>query len=234
MQIEQILREKIILCTGPSFGRREMLKTITEQDQKLIAFKKIFLATNDPANLDLTFGEITPATELLVQRGKQLDCINCIIRTIKNAVNDPECLDDDILLFKHESVYLSDMHLVQKAVGKIAAGYDCVAKYWIGFPHTYTPGRLNNYYHSDSFYLRVGAARPIFKDHPVLQTFTEEYQFCEEYLTKYLLNLIEKIYRIDYHHSSWKDNELGLFHIPRYEDPPEWLWDKINYHELYL
>lgn len=223
----------MILCTGPSFGRKEMLKAITERDQKIIPFKKIFLATNDPANLDLTFSGKSPVTELLVQRGKQLDCLNCIIRTIRMAVNDPECLDDDIILFKHESVYISDMHLVNQAIGKIRAGYGCVAKYWIGFPHTRIEGRLNDYYHSDSLYLRVGAARPLFKDHPVLTSFTQDFQFCEEYLTKYLIGLMEKVYRIDYHHSSWKDNELGLFHIPRYEDPPEWIWDKKNYHELY-
>jgi hypothetical protein len=233
MQLQETLQSKMILCTGPSFGRNEMLKTVTERDQGIIPFKKIFLATNDPANLDIMFGDKKPVVELLEQRGKQLDCINCIIRSIHNVVSDPECADDDIILFKHESVYISDMHLVQKAVGKIIDGYDCVIKYWLGFPHTEIPGRLNDYYHSDSFYMRVGAARPIFKDHPPLTAFTPEYQFCEEYLTKYLIRRIEKIYRLDYHHSSWKDNELGLFHIPRYEDPPEWLWDKKNYHELY-
>lgn len=225
---------KIILCTGPSFGRADMLKAVTERDQQILPFKKIFLATNDPKNLKVTIGGKSPVAELLVQRGKQLDCLNCIIRSIRNVVNDPESLDDDIILFKHESVYINDMNLVQKAIAKIRSGYDCVAKYWLGFSHTYTPGRLNDYYHSDSFYLRVGAARPIFKDHPVLPSFTEDYQFCEEYLTKHLFSRIPSIYRIDYHHSSWKDNELGLFHIPRYEDPPEWLWDKKNYHELYL
>lgn len=225
--------DNIILCTGPSFGRFEMLKTITERDDRIIPFKKIFLATNDPANCAITFNGKLPHVELLVQKGKQLDCLNCIIRTIRNAVNDPECGDDDILLFKHESVYISDMHLISQALAKIAAGCDGVAKYWIGFSHTKTAGRLNDYYHSDSFFLRVGAARPIFKNHPVLTSFTDDFQFCEEYLTKHLFALLQKMYRIDYHHSSWKDNELGFYHIPRYEDPPEWLWDKKNYHELY-
>ncbi len=225
--------DRIILCTGPSFGRGDLLKSVTERDHEILPFKKIFLATNDPRNLGVEFHGKRPAVELLVQRGKQLDCLNCIIRSIRNVVNDPECLDDDIILFKHESVYISDMNLVRKAIGKILDGFDCVAKYWIGFPHTKTPGRLNDYYHPNSFFLRVGAARPIFKDHPVIPYFTEEYQFCEEYLTKYLFSRLSRIYRIDYHHSSWKDNELGFYHIPRYEDPPEWLWDKKNYDELY-
>ncbi len=225
--------DNIILCTGPSFGRFQMLKEITERDDAIISFKKIFLVTNDPVNSAIRFNGRRPHVEVLVQRGKQLDCLNCIIRSIRNAVNDPECLDDDILLFKHESVFISDMHLVTKALKKIRDGYDAVAKYWIGFPHTKTAGRLNDYYHSDSFFLRVGAARPIFKDHPILPSFTEEVQFCEEYLTKILFAPLQKIYRIDYHHSSWQDNELGFYHIPRYEDPPEWLWDKKNYHELY-
>jgi hypothetical protein len=231
--IEEALNNRIILCTGPSFGRAAMLKSTIEKDMALIPFKKIFLSTNDPKNLSLTFSGKKPITELLHQKDKQLDCLNCIISSIKNAVNDPDSQDDDIVIFKHESVYISDMNLVKQAIGKILDGYDGVFKYWIGFEDQKVPGRLNDYYHSDSFYIRIGAARPIFQNHPLVKWFTKDYQFCEEYLTKHIVGQLEKVFKIEYHHSSWKDNELGFYHIPRYEDDPNWLWDKKNYDRLY-
>ncbi|MBF8263351.1 MAG: hypothetical protein HW387_1016 [Parachlamydiales bacterium] len=232
LDIETVLNQKIILCTGPSFGRAAMLKSTTEKDMKLIPFKKIFLSTNDPHNLKISFKGTKPICELLQKKDKQLDCLNCIISTIKNAVGDPDCRPDDIIIFKHESVYISDMHLVKQAIGKILAGYDAVLKYWIGFENQAAQG-LKDYYHSDSFYIRVGAARPIFSNHALVQMFTKDYQFCEEYLTKHIVSKIPKVFKIDYHHSSWKDNELGFYHLPRYEEDPKWFWDKKNYNEIY-
>jgi hypothetical protein len=233
MNIESVLNHRIILCTGPSIGRIAMLKSTTEKDMSLIPFKKIFLSTNDPNNLKVSFNGKKPVIELLQQKDKQLDCLNCIISSIKNAVNDPDCQPDDIIIFKHESVYINDMHLVKQAIGKILAGYDAVFKYWIGFDNQPTQG-LKDYYHSDSFYIRAGAAQPIFANLPLVKWFTKDYQFCEEYLTKHIVSKMGKVFRIDYHHSSWKDNELGFYHLPRYEEDPSWFWDKKNYNELYL
>jgi hypothetical protein len=230
--IEDILNSRMILCTGPSFGRAAMLKSITEKDMGLIPFKKIFLSTNDPNNLKVSFNGKKPVYELIPRKDKQLDCLNCIISSIKNAVNDSDSDPDDIIVFKHESVYVSDMHLVKKAIGKILDGYDGVFKYWIGFDNQPT-NQLNDYYHTDSFYIKVSAAKPIFSELHLVKWFTKDYQFCEEYLTKYIVSKLPNVFKIDYHHSSWKDNELGFFHIGRYEEDPDWYWDKKNYNELY-
>jgi hypothetical protein len=230
--IEYVLNNRMILCTGPSFGRAVTLKSTTEKDMGLIPFKKIFLSTNDPNNLKLAFKSKKPVCELLDRKGKQLDCLNCIISSIKNAVNDSESAPDDIIVFKHESVYINDMHLVKQAVGKILDGHDGVFKYWIGFENQPTD-QLNDYYHSDSFYVKVSAAKPIFSNLPLVKWFTNDYQFCEEYLTKYIVSKLPNVYKIDYHHSSWKDNELGFFHVGRYEEDPDWYWNKKNYDELY-
>jgi hypothetical protein len=231
-EIDFVLKNSMILCTGPSFNKNEMLKSNTEKDLALIPFKKIFLSTNDPNNLSINFNKKKPVCELFERKNKQLDCLNCIISSIKNAVNDPDSRPEDIIVFKHESVYINDMHLVKQAIGKILDGYDAVLKYWIGFDNSRT-STLNDYYHSDSFYITIGAARPIFSNLPLVKWFTKEYQFCEEYLTKTIISKLSKVYRIDYHHSSWKDNELGFFHIGRYEEDPDWYWDKKNYDELY-
>jgi hypothetical protein len=228
--IQGALNGNIILCTGPSFGRADMLKKHTEKDLNLIPFKKIFLSTTDPENLTITFNKKKPVCELLERKDKQIYCLNCIISSIKNAVNDRDSQPEDIIIFKHESVYINDMHLVSQAIGKILDGYDAVLKYWIGFENT---PYLKDYYHSDSFYIKVSAAQPIFSNLPLLKWFTSECQFCEEYLTKQIVNRLSRVYKIDYHHSSWKDNELGFFHIGRYEEDPDWYWDKSNYDEIY-
>jgi len=210
-----------------------MLKDCTEKDMQLIPFKKIFLATNDPENLNLTFGDQVPVCELIPLNDKQLDCLNCIISTINAVANDPDCDDEDIIIFKHESVFISDMNLVRNAIGKILDGYDMVVKYWIGFPATRFSTSLNDYYHTDSFYLKVGSARQFLKNHPLVPYFTADYQFCEEYFTKHIVSRLPFVFSIDYHHSSWKDNELGFYHIPRYEEDPKWYWNKKNYNEIY-
>lgn len=230
--MQTALNHKMILCTGPSFGRFDMLKLNTEKDLRLIPFKKIFLATNDPNNQKVTFNGKKPICTLLPRKDKQLDCLNCIISSIKNAVNDPDSHPDDIIIFKHESVYISDMYLIQQAINKLESGYDAVFKYWIGFEEHQTSG-LNDYYHSDSFFIKVSAAKPIFSSLSIIKWFTKDYQFCEEYLTKYIVNRIPKVFKIDYHHSSWKDNELGFHHIPRYEEEPNWYWNKNNYDKIY-
>ena len=235
LNVHQWGKPSVILCTGPSFGRKSLLELTTEWDLLLLPYKKIFLSTNDPRNLDVVFRKerIEPVCHLFQQRDKQLDCLNCILSSIKNAVNHPESNDDDIILFKHESLFLQDMNLVNRALKKITDGCDAVARYWVGFPQTKVEGRLNDYYHSSSFYITVKAARPLFQDHPEITSFTDDYQFCEEYLTKHIFSKLPNIYSIPYRHSSWKDGELGLYHLPRYEDPASWLWDKKNYNELY-
>ena len=105
--VDSFLKNKIILCTGPALGRYEMLKNSTEADMGLIPFKKIFVTTNEPSIKGIIFREKEPnSCYLIPNRGKHLDCLNCIISTMRSAVNDPDIQDDDIILFKHESVFL--------------------------------------------------------------------------------------------------------------------------------
>jgi hypothetical protein len=231
MPVEYFLKNKIILCTGPAYGKKQELIDSTLKDLKYISFKKVFVVTNDQSILDVQF-ECPCSSFYFAARGKQLDCLNSIIYSIIKVAADEQCLDDDIILFKHESVYINDMHLVVKAIEKILQGYDMVAKFWVGDNHI-TSAHFNNYYHTDSFFMSVRAARTIYKDLHEIICFTPEYQFCEEYFTKYLVSKLNTVYTIDYHHSSWKDNELGLYHIPRYEEDANWYWDKKNYYELY-
>jgi len=231
-QIDDALQNKIILCTGPSYGRRDLLLQTTQKDLMHIPFKKIFIATNDERNCDIAFNNRATSCHFFCPRGKQLDCLNCIILSIQMVIEDEQCLDDDIIIFKHESVYISDMNLIRKAIGKILDGYQIVSKYWIGFPSPNTT-TLNDYYHTDSFILSVGAARAFFGNLKEITHFCRDYQFCEEFFTKHMVNKLKSVYKIDYHHSSWKDNELGFYHIPRYEEDAQWYWDKKNYNEIY-
>lgn len=231
-QILDIIARKIILCTGPAYGKRQELISITNQDRLLIPFKKIFVITNDKTIADIMFDGVPTIDLYFTARGKQMDCLNCIIHSIIQVAADQECLDDDIILFKHESVYINDMFLVTRAINKIMQGYDMVAKFWVG-QDIHNEYNFPDYYHTDSFFLSVKAARAIAKDLQELSAFTQDFHFCEEYFTKYIVNKLSRVYKIDYHHSSWKDNELGLYHIPRYEEPADWYWDKKNYESIY-
>lgn len=221
--IDDVLQNHMILCTGPSLGRKEMLKENTEKDMHLIPFKKIFLSSNDPQNSDLLFAGEKPVWELLEERGKQLDCLNCIITTIKNVVNDPTCTDEDIILFKHESLYINDIHLFRKAVGKILSGHDMVVRYW----------DPDGFYMTDAFLLKISAARELLKNLEEV-TVLDEYKFCEDYFTKVIVSALPKVYQINYSHFTRKDTELGFFHIPvAGEENWEGYWDKENYDEIY-
>lgn len=230
--IDTIISKRIVLCTGPSLGRKEVLVEVTQRDLKLIPFKKIFIVTNDPKNLDITFGNTPTITKYFDEQGKQLDCLNCIIHSLKLAIQDKTIDDDDIILFKHESVYISDMYLIHKAIQKLQQGHEMVVKFWLG-KGIQTSSGYNDYFHTDSFFITVKAARAAFKDLKEVPFFTKDYQFCEEYFSKYVVSRLKNVYKIDYHHSNWKDNELGFYHIPRYAEDPNWYWDKKNYYEIY-
>lgn len=224
----------IILCVGPAYNKRQQLIETTQQDLEFTPFKAIYITTTDTKNLGIIFETTEPKYLLFSRRDKQLDCLNCILLSLKAVANNPAYADDDIILFKHESVYINDMNLIHKAIAKINDGYDIVCKYWIGFEAEKTAGRLNDYYHTDSFFMKVSAARKLLPYLNEITRFTPDFQFCEEFFTKYIVNQLPRVYKIDYHHSSWKDNELGFYHIPRYDDDPKWYWNKSNYDTLYL
>lgn len=141
--VDYYLNNKIILCVGPALGRYKMLKKTTEKDLKLIPFKKIFITTNEPKIVGITFnkGMVIPSQCYLIpNRGKQVDCTNCIITTLRHAVNDPDVLDDDIILFKHESLYINDMELINRAIDKIVnAGFNLVIRDRLSMPEERLP-----------------------------------------------------------------------------------------------
>lgn len=223
--IHKALKNRMILCTGPGWKNGELLQKNTEADLKLIPFKKIFISANNPDILQIKWENVKSDCHLMPARGHQLDCLNCIIMTIQQAVNDPECADEDIIIFKHETVFANDMHLIQQAVKKIVEdGCDMVIRYWI-------PDR---FYMTDVFFLKVGAARQIFSHLSEIKEFTAEYRFCEEFFTKYIANRLPKVFKIDYAHLTRKDTELGFFHMPiPGEEHWQGYWDKKNYETMF-
>ena len=229
-QVNYALENKIILCTGTGFHRRQMLLDTYINDTKYFPFKKIFLSTNDPENLDLVFGNQTPTTHFFPHYGHQLDCLNCIMTSIRNAVNDPEVFDDDIILFKHESYFVNDLYLIRKALGTIVLNnYDMVVQF---FRHY----NLREWQLTGSFFIKVSAARPLFTD------FTELTQFphptgsweasCEYYLDNYVLNQLKRVYKVPCHYEG-QDNRLGIYHIPKTHLVRWQIWDKEDYHDLF-
>jgi hypothetical protein len=225
--VDYYLRNKIILCTGPALGRYEMLKKSTEDDLKLIPFKKIFITTNEPKIVRMKFneGKIIPSRCYLIpDRGQQVDCTNCIISSLRHAVNDPDVLDDDIILFKHESLYINDMELINRAINKIVnEGYDMVNRR----PVPACGGIVTC---TDAFYVRVSAIRKIVENYPDITELPAHEWFCELYFHENIVKHIPAVYSIFYCHNNGGPTELGFYHYPARKDP---FWDKSNYDELY-
>ena len=139
-EVNYALENKIILCTGPSQRGRERLIQVTEQDQEIIPFKKIFFSTNDMSLMDVEFHGQKPVCEFIGNQETYLDCYNCMITTIQNVINDPDCKDDDIILFKHETLYINDMYLLRKSIEKILQGHNMVIRYFYKHGYYMTDG----------------------------------------------------------------------------------------------
>ncbi len=236
-EVDKVIKNKIILCTGPSLNRRQTLIDTINQDLSLIPYKKIFIATQDPKNLDISFNDKKPIYKYYQERGKQLDCINCIINSIKLAIEDPEVYDDDIIIFKHESVYINDMHLVKKALVKLLTNYDLVTRCWVNPSELMKlmerSNMIINLYATDAFFIKVSSAKSIFNKISELKELSHYSTYCEEFFMQHIVKKLPKVFTIKHSHSTWKDSELGLYHLPGHEDPSDY-WDKKNYDELYL
>lgn len=225
--VQNYLHNKMILCTGPSLNRYNMLKENTEADLNLIKFKKIFVSTNDPQILSITFNKRKPDGCILLDNwGKQLDCLNCIITTLKAAVNDPEVLDDDIMMFKHETVFLNDMGLVKRIIKKMIDGPDLIIRTGVFGPCT------------DHFYAKVSAIKTLVRDYPLV---THIPYSCEESFRHIIVNQLTKVYNLSFRHSLWRFTQLGAYHIypghGKYDAETDgwnspW-WNKNNYDELF-
>lgn len=225
--IDTALKNRIVLCTGPARGRRDLLLQATESDMSWIPFKKIVVVTNDPAIMDITFKGQEPLRELIADEGKQLDCINTIILSIKNAINDPEVTDDDIILFKHESVYINDMDLLKKAISKILDGYDMIVR--LNETPWYQGARG-----TDAFFVRVSAIKDLIKNMPKVTAYRHSGDCCEKYFTDHLVKPLQKIYNVPYYHSNGGFTELGFYHLfsPYTLHDPH--WNRRNRDTLFL
>ena len=221
--VEYTLRNKMILCTGPSLNRYDLLKKSTEQDYSVIPFKKIFLATNDPKNLKITFNGQVSSCELIPELGHQLDCLNCIISCLQRVANDSSLLDDDIILFKHESVYINDMNLIKKSVSRILEGSEVVGR---------AMAHLGNANATDAFFMKVSAARKIMKNASLVTSFTADSTYCEQYVTNRFLNNIAQIYQVPCSHLCCGWTELGFYHIVSRDFRGLPCWDRTNYYEI--
>lgn len=226
-KIDEAIRQKIILCTGPSFGNRELLIRMTERDMGRIPYKKIFLTTADVRNLDVEFCGKKPVCELIIQREKYVDCLNCYISTLRNAANDPECADDDIVIFKHESVVLNDWNLFRKAIGKIVQGKNLVIRHFEG-RDLCAPVHV-----PDPCIITVAALREAFRkeEHPYFSE--QDMQGPEFYLTYRILFEVPNKHLIPFFHCFHKDTQLGFYHVPSVEFTEFGYWDKKDYYEIY-
>lgn len=224
--VQRVLRNRIILCTGTAPKRKDLLLDTYHNDSRFIPFKKIFLSTTDPDNANILFDQERPVCELFPEYGqdprtiRQLNCLNCITSSIRNAVNDPEVLDEDVILFKHETFFIKDMALVTRAIGMIVLyDYDLVIQ------------SFHDWYHTGVFFLKVSSARPIFKGSAHVKELP--LQNCELYLKHNLFNKLSRIYTVNCHPYEGEDNRLGFYHIPRTPLHAWEVWGMEDYHTLF-
>lgn len=116
---------------------------------------------------------------------------------------------DDIILFKHESVFINDMHLFKKAIRKLLDGAGMVARNIMWGMGT------------GEFFVRVSAVKEIVKNYPIITELpNDDYAKengvwnAETYFNAYPVKHIHNPYIIDHKtHSHWKFTELGVYHI---------------------
>jgi hypothetical protein len=237
--VDYYLNNKIILCTGPSLGRYEMLKDNLESELRQIPYKKIFVRTNDSRILDIKFPGRKVDCKRIPNIEKYVDCWNCIISSLKDAVNDPEVCDDDIILFKHESVFLNDLGLFKRAINKLLSGSNMIVR-------TYFGGST-----SDIFLIKVSAIKRLIQYYSILNNIPED-QYVEMMLHGKIVRRIPNVYCIhlgtapfnSQNISTWGSNGLGFYHYHRYfkysralnefTDPfKQKFWKKENYSSVF-
>ena len=237
--VNDFLKNKIILCTGPSLKRYDMLKEMVESECAMIPFKKIFISTNDPSILSISFSnKQQPVCASIKKYSHSLDCTNCIISTLKNVAADPDIDDDDIILFKHESVFLNDRGLFKRAINVLLNGYDAVVRGVVNASAT------------DVFLIKVSAVRDMIDDFSLLSKFPRGAAGAEMFFHLQMLPKVPNVYTETIarkphsnpdNYSHWKDTVLGFYHrCPAYLDPlspgdyfkQKW-WDKKDYNHLF-
>ena len=213
----------LVLCTGPSFQRRQLLKMTTENDLRWVKFKQIFFSTNDLNLMNIDFSGQRPKSACIERLNHQLDCVNCILNSISRAANSSEVEGGDILLFKHESVFINDIDLVGKCIEKIQEGYDAVV-------------RTDDYGldMTDVFFIKASSARKLFANRRGIVDLGK-FINCEDYFTQTVFNQLPKVYRVRTYrkYGHWEDNELGFFHILPVTRSDRIFWDKKNYDTLF-
>ena len=237
-KLNYFLKNKIILCTGPSFGRYQMLKETVESELHLIPYKKIFLATNDPTIPGIRFLHQKPVCQLIENRDHHTDCYACIVKTLTDAANDPDIEEDDIIIFHHESLFINDIGLIKRAINKfLTSGCHMVCR---DFQECTT---------TDVFMIKVSAVRKLLKDSPEFSDLSHNVSWCELLFTHRATKKIPNVFSISLTHtpliptdcSYWKETALGFYHrIPSYMNPLSetdckrmpW-WDKRDYDQLF-
>ena len=220
--IDDTLRNKIILCTGSAFQQKEKLIDTYNNDIRFIPFKKVFFSTCDQNNLDISLGKKKPVCEYFLNQGKQLNCSNCVLTTIRNAVNDREVLDDDIILFKHESHFVKDPLLIKRALEMILLDdYEMVIQ------------SFQEWLYTGNFFLRVSSARPIFSHLSAISKYPPNAPFNEGYLTNYIFNQVERIHRVNCSPHEAANSRLGFYHLPFEPVGQHHVWGMEDYHELF-
>ena len=204
-KVQDALKTRIVLCTGPGYSGKELLLSTAQNDCRFFSFKKIFLSTVNPENIDIHLGDCQAPIRLIPLQTKTLNCVNCLISSIEDALKDKDVLDSDIILFKHETYFAKNLKLIQKAVGALVInGYDLVIQnLTYGSQDTFSNG---------VFFINVSAARDIFSNTSLLRYLPHRNPSCEGFLQENFFRKVKLIYKVLWRYET-RDDRLGFFHF---------------------
>ena len=224
-EIDEVIKHRLVLCTGPAFNGAEVLELTYQNDLQFLAFKKVFLATCNRSNQNIRLHEHTVCEDFpIIER--EVNCANAVIRSICMAINDPEVIDSDIILFKHETFFARNLDLIRKALGTLVInGYDLVIQ------NVIQPTSSKDAFSNGVFFIKVSAARAVFNNIPLIKQFPPGHH-CESYLTDTFFRQIKLIYKVPWRYES-REDRLGFFHIVGRRDSNEWRRDRSDFQFLY-
>jgi|TARA_R110002074_G_scaffold38935_1_gene105089 hypothetical protein len=175
-------------------------------------------------------------------QGHQLSCYNSVIAGMHMVLENEKTNDNDIVIFSHEDCYVKNIDLFNNAINKIKnENYEIVCR---EFDAPKCFNHYDRYYMFDSFFIKKSVISKYFKDVKLLDKFyhfgdipkdifkyhCKDKKFGEGHFTKIIengkiysilysafpvnRNILTPIGRILETHGTWKNTELGFYHIP--------------------
>ena len=231
----------IIFVIGPVWKNLKTLLETIEINRKMVTnIKKFYIPTNH-RDVEKYFND-NPSDDIICKfyfenKNHQLSCFNGVVSAMHMIMDFEKDINKDIVIFSHEDCYVKNLDLFENALKKITQeNYEIVCR---EFDAPSCRNHYDKYYMFDTFFIRKDAIEKYFKKEKIIDDFydfgekPENYKiyhskhkkFCEAHFTRIIQGA--KIFSILYSGNpenrlinnkletfgTWKNTELGFFHI---------------------